>query len=282
MKRLRTRSRASAEDLNDAYTIHESSNLANRPLTHLLLSRVNELLSADRRKDEFLAMLCHELRSPLGAIQNAVSVLNGPAGQDRSEQQRLHALIERQVHHMTRLTADLFDVSGIAHGRLCLQRETIDLRTVLYQAVETITPELERRGHHLSIHCHDGPAWVQGDAARLQQVFRNLLDNACKYTDPGGDLALSLRVHDTFALICVRDSGIGIASNTLPRIFDLFVQADAPTRRPEAGLGIGLALVRTLVEMHGGSVAAVSAGVGQGSEFSVRLPVESSPPPFAA
>ena len=282
MERIRARSRPSAEDLNGAYTVHGSSNLPNQPLTHLLSSRVDELLSADRRKDEFLATLCHELRSPLGAIQHAVSALKSPAEQDRAAQQRLHALIERQVRHMTRLTADLLDVSGIARGRLRLWRETIDLRTVLNQAVETMTPELKLRGHHLAVHCLDAPVWVRADAPRLQQVFHNLLDNACKYTDPGGDLTLSLRVHDTVAVVCIRDSGIGIASDTLPRIFDLFVQADAPARRSEAGHGIGLALVRTLVEMHGGSVAAVSAGVGQGSEFSVRLPVEPSPPRVAA
>jgi signal transduction histidine kinase len=232
------------------------------------------LLRAERRKDEFLATLCHELRSPLGAIENALGILNGQAGQDLAMQQRLHALIERQVRHMKRLTADLLDVSGISRGQLQLQRDRIDLRVVLHQAVETMDLALQQRGHRLVISLPDAPVYLQADATRLQQVFHNLLANASKYTDPGGDLALILRVRDQYAVVSVRDSGIGIAADTLPLIFDLFMQVDPPARRHEAGLGIGLALVRTLVEMHGGSVAAMSAGAGQGSEFSVRLPVE--------
>jgi signal transduction histidine kinase len=261
-------------ELNHADVPDGSSDLPGQLRASLLPSQVDGLLSADRRKDEFLALVCHELRAPLSAIQNAVSTLSQPAGQDRALQQRLHALITRQVRHMTRLTSDLLDAAGIARGQLRLQLERTDLRIVLHQAVETMTPELERRGHHLTIQCPHAPIWLRADAARLQQVLHNLLANACKYTDPGGDLTLSLRAQNAFAVVSVRDSGIGIAADTLPHIFDLFVQAHPPERRP-GGLGIGLALVRTLVEMHGGSVTAVSAGVGQGSEFSIRLPVES-------
>jgi signal transduction histidine kinase len=237
-------------------------------------SQVDDLLSAERRKDEFLATLSHELRSPLGAISNAIAVLKGAAAQEPTVQQRMHALIERQVRHMKQLTADLLDVSSISRGQLRLRHERIDLRNVLYQAVETMEWELQQRGHRLVIHCPDAPVWLQGDATRLQQVLHNLLANASKYTDPEGELVLSLRVGDGSAILSVRDSGIGIAAETLPHIFDLFVRADPHAQLSGASLGIGLALVRRLVEMHGGSVAAVSAGVGQGSEFSVRLPVE--------
>jgi signal transduction histidine kinase len=261
-------------EFDSAHAARSSSEVAQQSPTHLLPSEVDELLTAVRRKDEFLATLCHELRSPLDAIQNAIGILNGQAGQELAAQQRLHALIERQVRHMMRLTADLLDVSGISHGQLRLQRERMDLREVLHQAIETMDSELQRHGHRLMITVPDTPVWLQADATRLQQVFDNLLANAFKYTDPGGDLALSLHVHDGYAVVNVRDSGIGIAPDTLPHIFDLFVQADPPARHHGAGLGIGLALVRMLVEMHGGSVAAISAGLGQGSEFSVRLPVE--------
>jgi two-component system, sensor histidine kinase len=274
MERTRTPSRAATEELNSADAAHRSSHVPHQALAPLLPSQVDELLSAERRKDEFLATLCHELRSPLGAIQNAIGILSGLAGQEPAVQQRLHALIERQVRHMMRLTADLLDVSRISRGQLHLQRERIDLRVVLHQAIETMDSELQRLGHRLVITLPDAPVWLQADATRLQQVFDNLLANGFKYTDPGGDLALSLHVRDGYAVVSLRDSGIGIAAETLPHIFDLFMQADPPARHYGLGLGIGLALVRMLVEMHGGSVAAMSAGVGQGSEFSVRLPVE--------
>jgi signal transduction histidine kinase len=273
MERTRIPSQDSPEAFNGAYAAHSSSDVPGQSSTHLLPSQIDDLLSAERRKDEFLATLCHELRSPLGAIQNAIGILSGAAEPDRFVQKRLHALIERQVRHMTRLTADLQDVSGISRGLLRLQCERIDLRVVLQQAVETMDSELQQRGHHLVMDCPDAPVWLQADAARMLQVFHNLLANACKYTQPGGDIALSLRVRDHLVVVSVRDSGIGIEAETLPRIFDLFVRADSPTSPAGTGLGIGLALVRQLVEMHGGSVAAVSAGVGQGSEFSVRLPV---------
>lgn len=274
MEWTRTPSRAATEEFNGVHTAHGASDAADQSPTHLLPSQVDELLSAERRKDEFLATLCHELRSPLGAIENALGILNGQAGQDLAAQQRLHALIERQVRHMMRLTADLLDVSGISHGQLRLQRERIDLRVVLQQAIETMDSELQRRGHRLVVTLPDASVWLHADATRLQQVFDNLLANAFKYTDPSGDLALSLHVRDGYAVASLRDSGVGIAPDTLPHIFDLFMQADPPARHYGPGLGIGLALVRMLVEMHGGSVAAISAGVGQGSEFSVRLPVE--------
>jgi signal transduction histidine kinase len=262
------------EEFNSARAADRSAHVPPESLTQLLPSQVEELLSAERRKDEFLATLCHELRSPLGAIQNALGILSTQAGQDLAVQQRLHALIGRQVRHMMRLTADLQDVSGISRGQLHLQRDWTDLRLVLRQAIETMDSELQQLGHRLVISLPDAPVWMQADSTRLQQVFHNLLANASKYTDPGGDLALTLHVRNGYAIVNIRDSGIGIAAETLPHIFDLFMQADPPARRHGAGLGIGLALVRMLVEMHGGSVAAMSAGAGQGSEFSVRLPLQ--------
>jgi signal transduction histidine kinase len=273
MEMNRTPAQTVPMEVGGAYPAHTSHG-RHQSLTHLLPSQVDDLLTAQRRKDEFLATLCHELRSPLGAIQNALVILNSQAGQDSATKQRLHALIGRQVRHMTRLTADLQDISGISRGQLHLQRDRIDLRVVLQHTVETMDSEFQRLGHRLAMSLPDAPVWLQADATRLEQVFHNLLANACKYTDPGGDLALTLQVRDGYAIVNIRDSGIGIAAETLPRIFDLFMQADPPARRPGAGLGIGLALVRTLVEMHGGTVAAMSAGEGHGSEFSVRLPVQ--------
>jgi signal transduction histidine kinase len=273
MEMNRTPAQTVPAEVDSAHPAHTSHGPRQSP-TQLLPSQVDDLLTAQRRKDEFLATLCHELRSPLGAIQNALVILNTQAGQDFAAQQRLHALIGRQVRHMMRLTADLQDVSGISRGQLHLQRDRIDLRVVLHQAVETMDSEFQRLGHRIAMSLPDAPVWLQADATRLEQVFHNLLANASKYTDPGGDLALTLHVRDGYAIVNIRDSGIGIAAETLPRIFDLFMQADPPPRRHGAGLGIGLALVRMLVEMHGGSVAAMSAGEGQGSEFSVRLPVQ--------
>lgn len=259
--------------LNDAARAHSPRESHGSPAP-MAASGVDELLTAQQRRDEFLATLSHELRGPLGAIQNALAVLSAEAGQDVSARERLHALIGRQVHHMMRLTADLQDVSGISRGQLQLHRARTDLRDVLHRAAEIVAPELQQLGHCLTICVPDSPVWLQADTTRLQQVFQNLLANASKYTDAGGHLEVTLKVRDGYAIVSVRDSGIGIDADTLPHIFDLFMQAAAPARRHSAGLGIGLALVRTLVEMHGGSVAAMSAGIGQGSEFSVRLPLE--------
>lgn len=235
--------------------------------------QIDELLGAHDLKDEFLAILGHELRSPLNAVQNAVRILSGESGQDPFVQKRMHALIERQVRHMTQLTASLVDVSRISRGELRLQCEPIDLRIVLGHAVETMESDLQHRGHRLATLWPGTPVWLHGDADRLNEVFRNLLGNASKYTPPGGDLGLSLRIHDGDAVVCVRDSGIGIAPEALPRIFDLFMQADQAAACSRSGLGIGLALVHTLVELHGGRVSAFSDGLGQGSEFTVWLPL---------
>jgi len=244
------------------------------PRTRLLRRariRVKALATANRRKDEFLATLSHELRSPLASIQNAVHLLTSQAGEIPARQ-RAEALIERQVRRMTRLVDDLLDVSRISHGRLRLQRERIDLRVVVSNAIETLQSDIKERNHRLAVALPDAPVWLQADPWRLEQVFVNLVANASKYTDAGGELAAWMHTRDGQVMVRIRDSGIGIAPDSLPHIFDLFRQTDEAAARSRSGLGIGLALVRNLVESHGGSVTAASAGLGKGSEFTVRLP----------
>jgi two-component system, sensor histidine kinase len=233
---------------------------------------IEELLRADRRKDEFLAILSHELRSPLASIQNALGILRKPAGENPLVRDKMHELIDRQVRQITLLAAGLLDVSRITHGQLRLQRERIDLRAVLCNAIETLEADIEQRGHRLVASWPESSIWVLADHSRLEQVFVNLLGNAAKYTNDGGELALSMRVCDQIAVVRVRDSGVGISAQALPHIFDLFHQADPSAPRSRSGLGVGLGLVRTIVGLHGGSVTAESAGLDQGSEFVVHLP----------
>ena len=233
--------------------------------------RVEELVRADRRKDEFLATLAHELRNPLGAIRNAVRLLQREQGMT-SAGQSARALIERQVRRMTRLVEDLLDVSRIRNGQLHLQRERIDLRTVVRNAVETLEPEVSERRQQLTVALPQSPVWLQADPWRLEQVFVNLLANASRYTDAEGKVAVYVHVGNDQVIVRFRDSGIGIAPDTLARVFDLFTQGNTAAPCSRAGLGIGLAVVRSLVALHGGRVTAASAGLGQGSEFTVRLP----------
>jgi signal transduction histidine kinase len=186
----------------------------------------------------------------------------------------MQALIERQVRRMTQLVEDLSDVSRITHGRLHLQRERIDLRVVVSNAIETLEADINERNHRLATALPDAPVWLQADPWRLEQAFVNLLSNASRYTHSGGELAVGVHTQEGQAVVRIRDSGIGIAPDALPHIFDLFRQADDAAQRSRSGLGIGLALVRNFVGLHGGSVTAASAGIGQGSEFTVRLPRE--------
>jgi signal transduction histidine kinase len=233
--------------------------------------KVEDLVAANRRKEEFLAVLSHELRSPLGSIQNAIRIL-GRQPSESSARQRAEALIERQVRRMTHLVDDLLDLSRISRGQLHLQLERTDLRAIVSDAIETLQPQIQERHHRLSTAIPDAPVWVQADPWRLEQVFVNLLSNASRYTDAGGELAAWVHVRDGQAVVRIRDSGIGLAPEALTHIFDLFMQVDESAPRSQVGLGIGLALVHRLVELHGGSVAAASAGLGQGSEFTVCLP----------
>jgi signal transduction histidine kinase len=235
--------------------------------------RVEELTLANRRKDEFLAILGHELRNPLAAIHNGIRLLSHQS-QGTPAPQTIEAMIERQVRRMTRLVDDLLDVSRITHGCLHLKRERIDLRDVLHQALQTLESDIKQRNHRLATALPDAPVWLQADPGRLEQVFVNLLTNASKYTDMGGELTVTMHVRDGEAVVRVRDTGIGIAPGMLPQLFGFFRQADEAAPRSQAGLGIGLALVRNLVESHGGIVTGASAGLGQGSEFTVCLPME--------
>jgi len=238
-----------------------------------LAIELERLILADRRKDEFLAMLSHELRSPLSAIQNAIAILRSSQGADATVQGGMYELIDRQVRQMSLLASGLLDVGGIERGQLQLQYTRIDLITVLISAIETIQSDINRRGQVLSAVWPRSSVWVLADPNRLEQVFVNLLTNASKYSDEGGQISMSLLAQDGYAIVSVKDSGLGIAANALAHIFDLFMQVPiaSAAARPRSGVGLGLALVRKLVEMHDGSVTATSAGLGQGSEFVVRL-----------
>jgi signal transduction histidine kinase len=237
-----------------------------------LAAEFERLVLADRRKDEFLAVLSHELRSPLAAIQNAIAILRSPGGSDATVQGGMHELINRQVRQLSLLATGLLDVGGIARGQLQLQHARIDLVTVLISAIETVQSDISRRGQTLTAAWPRSSIWVLADPNRLEQVFVNLLTNASKYTDEGGQISMSLLEMDGCAIVRIKDSGIGIATPMLARIFDLFMQVPVASARLRSGVGVGLALVRKLVEMHGGSVTALSAGLGLGSEFVVSLP----------
>jgi signal transduction histidine kinase len=247
-----------------------------RVQAHLKLQRVRRavqeaLKEADRRKDEFLAMLAHELRNPLAPIRNAAQVLKLISPVD-ARQQWAREVIERQTQHLTRLVDDLLDVSRITRGKVTLAREPLELASILHRAVETSRPLIDARRHELSVELPGEPVWLEGDLTRLVQVVGNLLNNAAKYTDEGGHIQLQAAQEDGEIVIRVRDDGMGLPADLLPHIFDLFTQADRSLDRSQGGLGIGLTLVRTLVELHGGRVEAQSAGFGRGSEFIVRLP----------
>lgn len=238
-----------------------------------IIRRAEELLAAGRRKDEFLAALSHELRSPLASIWNALALLGNESGETLARQ-KAQALIERQVRRMTQLVDDLLDLSRITRGQLRLRRERIDLSLAVRHAVATLEGSIDALGHRLTVVVPDDPVWLQGDPDRLEQVFVNLLANAAKYTDPGGEIFVGIEVQIDQALVRVRDSGIGMTPEGLLKIFELFRQADEADMHSRSGLGIGLALVRNFVELHGGTVSAASAGLGHGSEFTVSLPRE--------
>jgi signal transduction histidine kinase len=241
-----------------------------------LRARADALAEADRRKDEFLAMLAHELRNPLGAIANA-SYLLEQLGPSEPPMERGVAIIRRQIQHLVRLVDDLLDVSRITRGKVELRREPLDLGEIVRSAVETTRPLAEAKSQSLRLDLSPEPLPLLGDATRLEQVLSNLLRNAVKFTDEGGHIEIAAGRDNPRepreAVIRVRDDGIGISSDLLPRVFDLFAQGEQALDRSGAGLGIGLTLVRSLVELHGGRVEARSDGPGQGSEFEVRLPL---------
>ena len=231
---------------------------------------------ADRRKDEFLAMLSHELRNPLAPIRNALQLMHRPNVPD-SLVKRSREIIDRQFDHLTRLVDDLLDVSRIVHGKISLQETVFEIATVVNQAVEGSSPFIEARHQELCVHVPEEPLWVKGDIVRLDQVISNLLNNAAKYSDTGRRIGLDVDASDQWITIRVQDSGVGIPKDALPSVFDLFAQADHSLGRTHGGLGIGLTLVKRLVEMHGGRAEAHSEGPGHGSEFLVHLPRQKAP-----
>ena len=233
------------------------------------------LKQADRSKNEFLATLAHELRNPLAPIRAAVKILQLKANPTPESQSALE-VIERQTRQMTRLIDDLLDIARITSNKLDLRNERIELGEVLNAAVETSRPLIEQRGHELIVKVPEDPIFLDGDLVRLAQVISNLLNNAAKYTERGGRIWLAAAKKGNDAVIKVRDTGIGIPAEMLPKIFEMFAQADRSTNGSPGGLGIGLTLVKRLVEMHGGTIAVHSDGRGKGSEFVVRVPVASS------
>jgi PAS domain S-box-containing protein len=235
-----------------------------------------QLREADRRKDEFLAMLGHELRNPLAAIRNATELLKLIASEDR-RLQRVRDVLERQSAHMTRLIDGLLEVSRIARGKIHLDRETLDLRQIIDGALESRIPQIEARRLELGVHLPPQPLWVQGDPVRLTQIVDNLLANAIKFTDAPGTIHVMLHEETGSAVIRVRDTGVGIRPQMLDRLFEPFQQDTQDLARAAGGLGLGLALAKGLVELHGGTIEAHSAGPGTGAEFVVRLALTSAP-----
>jgi PAS domain S-box-containing protein len=240
-------------------------------LERSLRDRAHELVNADRRKNEFLAMLAHELRNPLAPIRNAIQMLY-VKNVDDVDMRAARDLMDRQVRQITRMVDDLLDVSRITRGKIALREETVDLAEVVAHALETSRPLIDLHRHELTVSLPQGPMPIRGDATRLAQAIANLVNNSTKYTDPGGKISVAVQRSGADYLVKVKDNGIGISSEMLPQIFDLFKQVDNSLARSEGGLGIGLTLVRTLIEMHGGNVKAFSDGPGRGSEFVVRLP----------
>jgi PAS domain S-box-containing protein len=238
-----------------------------------LREAVEALQEADRRKDEFLAVLAHELRNPLAPLRNGLQVMRLAAG-DAALVAKTRDMMERQLSHMVRMIDDLLEVSRIRSNKMELRRSRVALADVIRSAVETTRPALEAAGHELTVSLPPEPIFLDADLTRLAQVFANLLHNSAKYTEPGGHIWITATREGGAVSVAVRDNGIGIPAHALPSIFDLFSQVDRSIERSAGGLGIGLALAKGLVEMHGGSVAAASpGGRGQGSTFTVRLPV---------
>jgi PAS domain S-box-containing protein len=237
-----------------------------------LQRRLTQLTEMDRRKDEFLAMLGHELRNPLAAIRSVAELLRRTGQADPNYPQRCE-MLGRQVQQMGRLVDDLLDASRITQGKITLHQEPLEFMAVMARAIETNRSVINARGHHLSVSMPEQPIRIRGDLARLVQVFSNLLSNAAKYTPPGGQIVVVGKALEGYVDLSVRDNGVGITPELLPRVFDLFSQANQTIDRSEGGLGIGLALVRRIVELHQGRVEAFSAGAGMGSEFVVRLPL---------
>lgn len=244
-----------------------------RQIERKLQERTERLAESDRRKDEFLALLGHELRNPLAPLRYGLDVLNLQQEQDQELTREIHALMARQVDQLVHLVDDLLDVSRISRGMLQLRREDVELCTIVTRSVETTQSILAERHHELTMSLPDQPIWINGDPVRLEQVLCNLLTNASRYTEPGGRIRVVADRENHWARIRVTDTGIGIRPEMLSRIFELFTQGDRITGSVHEGLGLGLTLVKSLTDMHGGEIEAFSKGLGHGSEFTLRLPV---------
>ncbi|MCC8362481.1 response regulator [Lysobacter sp. A6] len=241
-------------------------------------SLMAQLQHADRRKDEFLAMLAHELRNPLAPVRNAVALLQAGATNESDRTRHLLDVLQRQTGNLGRLVNDLLDVSRITRGLIDIDRTRLDLRGVIDRALESVQGAMDDKHHDVAVTMPGRPVMVSGDPVRLEQIFVNLFTNAAKYTDPGGHVTVSLRTHGDVVELRVRDNGIGLEPDTIEHVFDLFAQARRGLDRSQGGLGIGLTVVRSLVELHGGAIIARSDGAGRGSEFIVTLPVSAAPP----
>jgi signal transduction histidine kinase len=242
------------------------------------LAKANEALrEADRRKDEFLSTLGHELRNPLAPILNALEIIR-LCGDNVEAVAQQRERLERQVKQMVRLVDDLLDVSRVSTGKLRLNAEPITLQEICEAAIDISRPLVEKAGLQLTVKLPTEPILLEGDRVRLTQVFSNLLNNSAKYTEPGGRITLTALANSDRAVVRIRDTGVGIAPEVLPRIFELFTQVDRSLNRSQGGLGVGLALVRRFVELHAGSVTARSEGPGRGAEFTVELPLPTDPP----
>lgn len=264
---------AMLEEVSERQLALESSYKRLQEESEERLNAEGALRVANKRKDEFLATLAHELRNPLAPMVNALDIMRAP---DASEGARKSAfdIIGRQLSHMSRLVEDLLDVSRISRGKLVIYKEPVDLSTVIMSAVDTVRPLIDSKKQELSLDLPEPPVNVRADAVRLSQVLSNLLNNSAKYTDDGGRIALATEVGEDSVRITVSDNGKGISARTLPHIFMMFTQDEDSNVRAHFGLGVGLALAKRLVELHGGMIHAESAGVGQGSTFTVHLPIE--------
>ncbi len=240
-----------------------------------LQRRLSELAKADRLKDEFLAMLAHELRNPIAAITSAVQL--AAVLRDREQSELSMEVINRQVRHLARLIDDLLDVSRITRGKVNLQKQTVSAASILRSSVDSVRALIDERKHELTISIPPETLWLEADPTRLEQILSNLLNNAAKYTEDGGRIWLSAGREGGEIVIRVRDTGIGMSPEMLPRMFELFAQGDRSLARSGGGLGLGLTLARSLAEIHGGSLSATSEGPGKGTEFVVRLPAAETP-----
>ncbi len=240
-----------------------------------LEQRSEALREADIQKDQFIAMLAHELRNPLAPIKNGLEILG--RNPDPEKAANILDMMDRQVNHLIRLIDDLLDVSRITHNKIDLRRSVITAQSAIHSAVETATPQIEAAGHRFNLVVPDEDIWIDADPTRIAQILGNLINNAVKYTPAGGRIFLSLRLENGHAVVSVTDNGLGIDEDMLPKVFELFAQVSPSSATSQGGLGIGLALVKRLVEMHGGTISVESPGLGHGSTFIVRLPVTAAP-----